>query len=81
MNELKTLEAMGLTMPSPAYLVGALLFGIIGFIAYRYGKKADLPTPKWIGIALMLYPYAITDTWPLYLVGGALCVGLFVYRG
>ena len=78
MDELKTLESMGFTLPSPAYIFGIVLFGIIGYAAYRYGKKASLPTTKWIGIALMLYPYAISATWLLYAVGTALCIGLFI---
>jgi hypothetical protein len=80
MEELKTLEAMGLTLPSPAYLTGAILFGIIGFVAYRYGKKMELPIPKWIGVALMLYPYAISETWQLYAVGSGLCAALYYWR-
>lgn len=35
---------------------------------------------KWIGIALMLYPYAVSDTLLLYAVGGVLCAGLYVFR-
>jgi hypothetical protein len=80
MDELNTLQSFGLTLPSPAYIAGALLFGIIGYAAYRYGKKAALNIPKWIGIALMLYPYAISETWLLYAVGGGLCIGLYLFR-
>ena len=80
MNELKALESLGLSLPSPLYILGALVFGIVGFAAYRYGKKAALPVPKWIGVALMLYPYAISATWLLYAVGAGLCLGLYIYR-
>jgi hypothetical protein len=80
MDELKTLESMGFTLPGPAYLIGAILFGIIGFAAYRYGKKASLDTTKWIGIALMLFPYVISETWLLYAVGAGLCIGLYISR-
>ena len=80
MDDLKTLGAMGFTLPSPAYLLGALLFGIIGYAAYRYGKKTSLVVPKWTGIALMLYPYAISETWLLYFVGAGLCLGLYFFR-
>jgi len=80
MNDLKALESFGFTLPSPAYLVGAILFGIIGYAAYRYGKKTSLGYPKWIGVALMLYPYAISQTWLLYVVGCGLCIGLYTFR-
>lgn len=80
MDELKTIESLGFTLPSPAYIAGAILFGIIGYAAYRYGKKASLGTFKWIGIALMLYPYVISETWLMYLVGAGLCAGLYAYR-
>jgi hypothetical protein len=81
MDELKTLEALGFTLPSPAYLIGAIFFSVIGYAAYRYGKKASRQTIKWIGIALMLYPYFISaETWLLYAVGAGLCIGLYVSR-
>ena len=80
MEELRTLETMGLTLPTPAYLFGAIFFGIIGFAAYRYGKKLGLTTFRWLSVALMLYPYAIAQTWLLYAVGAGLCVGLYLTR-
>ena len=64
---------MGLVLPSPAYLAGALLFGLVGYIAFRRGRKLPQPTLTWAGIALMLYPYAISQTWLLWTVGAALC--------
>jgi len=79
-NNLKTLESMGFTMPTPAYLFGAILFSIIGYAAYRYGKKTSIETTKWVGIALMLYPYAISETWLLYSVGAGLCISLYILR-
>ena len=39
MDELKSLGSLGFTLPSPAYIAAAIVFGIIGFAAYRYGKK------------------------------------------
>jgi len=56
MGNLQDLQSLGLTLPSPAYIFGAVVFGIIGFAAYRYGKKAQRTTTKWLGVALMLYP-------------------------
>ena len=81
MDELKVLQSLGLTLPSPAYILGAIAFGLIGFAAYRHGKKAGRRTTKWLGVALMIYPYAISQTWALYVVGAILCAGLFYDRG
>ena len=65
---LDNLGSLGLTLPSPAYIAGAILFSIIGYAAYRYGKKQSLAGPKWIGIALMLYSYVTPETWMMYAV-------------
>jgi len=80
MDDLNSLGSLGLSLPSPAYLFGAILFGIVGFAAYRYGKRAALAKPKWIGVAMMLYPYAVSETWLLYGIGVGFCVALYVYR-
>ena len=77
-DALALLESLGITLPSRAYLIGATLFSVIGYIGYRYGKKTSRQTSKWIGIALMLYPYVIWETWLMYTVGAGLCVGLYV---
>jgi len=68
-----TLGALGLSLPSPTYLLGAVLFGIFGYVAYRRGKRASSPNLHWSGLALMLYPYAVSETWMLWAVGLALC--------
>lgn len=78
MNELATLGSLGLELPSPAYIVGAILFGIAGYVAFRRGRKAARPELTWAGLALMLYPYAVSQTWLLWLVGAALCSWLYI---
>lgn len=81
MESLNALQSMGLTLPTPAYIVGLILFGILGMWAYWHGKKAQLPRTKWLGVALMFYPYAVSSTWLLYGVGLALCAGLWLDAG
>lgn len=71
---------MGLSLPSPAYLLGAVLFGIYGYVAFRRGKKTANNPLKWIGVALMLYPYAVSETWMLWGIGVALCAVAFFKR-
>ena len=81
MEELKALQSLGLTLPSPAYIFGAVAFGLAGIAAFRFGRKAGRARTKWLGVALMLYPYLISETWLLYAVGAALCVALYLDRG
>jgi len=81
MNDLSALQSLGFTLPSPAYLFGAIVFGLIGLVAWRYGRKGRRPLTQWLGVALMFYPYAVSRTWLLYAVGAALCGGLFYDRG
>jgi len=81
MDELAELQSVGLTLPTPAYIVGVILFSIVGYVAYRVGKKTARPIVKWLGVALMLYPYVVADTWLLYVVGAALSGAAYYYRG
>ncbi len=78
MDNINELETLGFTLPTPAYLFGMILFSVVGYAAYRYGKRMELIAAKWLGIVLMIFPYAITETWQLYAVGAALTAGLFV---
>ncbi len=80
MDSTTLLQSLDLSLPSPAYIAGAILFGLVGMAAFAYGKRTQRSQTKWIGVALMLYPYAISRTWLLYLVGGILCAGLFIAR-
>ncbi len=73
MDELKTLEAMGLVLPGPAYIFGAIVFGIIGYVVFRRGRKTERSVLTWSGVALMLYPYVVSETWLLWVVGAGLC--------
>ena len=77
---LKTAEALGFTLPSPAYIFGAIVFGLAGYAAFRMGRKQQRVRAVWIGVALMLYPYVISQTWLMYAVGATLCAGLWVER-
>lgn len=65
MNELNALASAGLVLPSPAYIAGAILFGLIGYVAFRRGRKTSTASLTWTGVALMLYPYAVPQTWLL----------------
>jgi len=67
-------------MPSPAALFASLIFGIVGFAAFRYGKKSALVVPMILGIVLMVYPYFVPETWMIYAIGSALTFGVWYFR-
>lgn len=71
---------MDFSLPTPAYLAGSLIFSLIGFAAYRYGKNMGQQQTRWLGVGLMVYPYAISQTWLLYLIGAVLCGCLYFFR-
>lgn len=68
------------SLPSPAYLLGAVIFGVAGLVAYRMGKRAERPRTRWLGAALMVYPYAVSAVWLLYAIGFALCLAVYCDR-
>ena len=72
MDSLAALQAMGVTLPSPAYLLGSVLFGLLGYAAWRRGRAMGRAPLKWGGVALMVFPAAVDDTLLLWLVGAAL---------
>jgi hypothetical protein len=78
MDTLSVLQSLGLTLPSAPYVGGVLAFGLIGLAAYRHGRRAGRQLTKWLGVALMAYPYAISRTWALYVVGAVLCAALMI---
>ncbi len=76
MEAVTALQGLGLELPSAAYLIGAIVFGLIGLAAWRHGRKTSQRATLWLGVALMFYPYLVSGTWTLYAVGLGLCAGL-----
>ena len=58
----------------------AVFFGLIGFAAFRYGRKNSEPRPLILGIALMAYGYFVTNAWISLAVGSVLTAALFFPR-
>jgi ABC-type Fe3+-siderophore transport system permease subunit len=77
MDELKNLQSLGLVLPTPAYIFGAIVFGIVGYVAFRRGRKTSTASLTWTGVALMMYPYAVAQTWLLWAIGAVLCAWLY----
>jgi hypothetical protein len=52
-----------------AMLVWGVLFGIIGSGFVLYGKRQRAIVPLACGVALMIFPYFVSATWGIVLVG------------
>ena len=61
-------------------IIGGIIFGIIGWYAFIHGKKEKNWRPMVIGIALMVYPYFVTNTILAFAVGIALTAALYFWR-
>ncbi|HEX4640590.1 MAG TPA: hypothetical protein VH252_04350 [Chthoniobacterales bacterium] len=65
---------------SGANLIGGLLFGSIGFVAFIYGKRMHVWKPMFIGLALMAYPYFVENDIALFAIGVVGTAALFLFR-
>lgn len=65
---------------SGANLIGGLLFGSIGFVAFIYGKRMHVWKPMLLGLALMAYPYFVEDEIVLFAIGIVGTAALFLFR-
>ena len=77
------MAGIGLTQAgdfSAAKIFAWIIFGAIGFAVFLYGKKNKFLRPMIIGVALMVYPYFISGTFFLYIVGIALTAALYFWR-
>ena len=55
-----------------ATLLWGVVFGSIGLGFFVYGKRQRAPVPLLCGLALMVFPYFVSGTWPTVLVGAGL---------
>lgn len=61
-------------------LVGGLIFGSIGFVAFVYGKRMHVWKPMFLGIALMAYPYFVENDIAMFAIGVVGTAALFLFR-
>lgn len=55
-----------------SFLLWGLLFSSIGLGFFIYGRKQKAVVPLVCGLALMIYPYFISSTFPLVSIGAVL---------
>lgn len=57
-----------------------MIYGAIGLGAFVYGKNMAKFGPIIIGILLMAYPYFVSGTMAMWLIGAVLCAALYFIR-
>jgi hypothetical protein len=59
-------------MMNPTTLMWGILFGAVGLGFFVYGKKQKAPIPLLSGLMLMVFPYFVSNTYLVVLIGAAL---------
>lgn len=65
---------------STSLLFLGLLFGSVGFGYFLYGKRQAAVVPMVCGIALMVFPYFVSNVLILAVIGIALAALPYFYR-
>ena len=64
---------------NPAWLMWTVLFGSFGLAFFVYGRRQKAPVPLVCGMALMAYPYFVSNTYLLCAIGfGLIALPYFV---
>ena len=63
-----------------AQLLWGVLFGALGAGYALYGRRQRALVPLISGIALMVFPYFVTNTWLMVIVGAALSAAPFFIK-
>jgi hypothetical protein len=64
----------------PTAIALSFLFGGIGFVAFRYGRRMERVPPLVLGMALMCYPLFVGSPVWLATIGVCLTGGLWLWR-
>ncbi|MFI5296952.1 MAG: hypothetical protein ACHREM_02550 [Polyangiales bacterium] len=56
----------------------SMVVGGVGFVAFAYGKKQSRLPQMLAGVALMAYPYFVSNVWVMIAIAGVILGGLFL---
>jgi hypothetical protein len=63
-----------------AQILWGIIFGSVGLGYFIYGKKQQIAMPMICGISLMIYPYFLSNTLALVLIGLVLSALPYFFR-
>jgi hypothetical protein len=62
-------------------IIAGFIFGVFGFAIFRKGRKDDNKQQFYLGLALMIFPYLVSNEWLTWIIGSVLLFfGLRTYR-
>ncbi|TAE77174.1 MAG: amino acid transport protein [Verrucomicrobia bacterium] len=64
----------------PYNLLAGLVFGTLGWGAWRYGRSLDRTKPVIIGLVMMIYPYFTPWAWLTWSIGTLLMMVLWFHH-
>lgn len=67
-------------MGGAASLLWSVVFGAVGLAYFVYGKKQQMFVPLLCGIGLMVFPYFMSNTIVLVIVGSLLSAIPYLFR-
>lgn len=70
------LQTMGIKIDYGTILIG-IGFSLVGWMAWRYGRKNQSGRHMLLGIGLMVYPYFVSSHWWSLVIGTLLTTALF----
>ncbi len=73
-------QRVSIVAMNTAQLLWGVLFGALGAGYALYGKKQGAIVPLISGLALMVFPYFVSNTWVMVLVGAALSAAPFFIK-
>jgi len=60
-------------------MMWGIIFGSFGFGYFSYGKKRSALVPLFVGVALMVFPYFVSNAYLVVLVGiGLMALPYFI---
>jgi len=77
---MENMDLLNLSDFTAAKVFGYIVFSAIGLGMFIYGKKNKYSHPMIIGAVLMVYPYLVSKTLFLYLIGIALMAAAYFWR-
>ena len=67
-----------MNLESESGFIASFAIGLVGFGIFLYGKKQRRPAQLAVGVAMMIYPYFVSNTLAMIAIAAALVAALLL---